>query len=158
SRAGRAGGVNPLMTAPDHGADAPRSPGSSGAVLHLQVLGGNPAARAVGAVPLPPKVHYFLGNEAAQWQTDLPTLSRLEYQDVYPGIDLAYYGNQGQWEYDFVVAPGADPRRIQLGFAGADGVVLDEQGGLVVQVGKQMLRQQAPVAYQEAANGGRQVV
>src|SRR5262249_3322110 len=125
SRAGRAEGVNPLLTPWDQGADAPRSPD---AVLRMQVLGGNPAARAVGAEALPGKVNYFLGNDPAQWHTNIPTFGRVAYDGVYPGIDLAYYGSNQQLEYDFVVAPGADPRQIQLGFTGVDSVQIDAGG------------------------------
>jgi len=57
---------------------------------------------------LPGKVNYLIGNDRAKWQTDVPTYGRVQYKNVYRGVDLAYYGNQRQLEYDFVVAPGAD--------------------------------------------------
>src|SRR5262249_14054958 len=84
-----------------------------------------------------------------QWHTDISTYGRVEYDDVYPGIDLAYYGNNQQLEYDFIVAPGADPGQIRLGFAGAEGLTVDAAGDLVVQAGGQTLRQDKPVLYQE---------
>src|SRR5262249_48309638 len=82
-----AGGGSPLRRGGYQGADAPRSPD---VVVRMQVLGGNPAAAPVGAEALPTKVNYFLGNDRGQWHTDIPTFSRVEYQGVYPGIDLAY--------------------------------------------------------------------
>src|SRR5262249_21536878 len=79
----------------------------------------------------------------------VPTYGRVEYQDVYPGIDLVYYGNQRQLEYDFVVHPGASPDTIALNFAGADQVAIDGRGDLVVSAGGQTLRQHRPVVFQE---------
>src|SRR5262249_17114905 len=130
SRAGRAEGGNPLLTPWEHGGAAAPSPDG---VLGMQVLGGNPAARAVGAEALPGKVNYFLGNDPAQRHTNIPTFGRVAYEGVYPGIDLAYYGSNQQLEYDFVVAPGADPRQIQLGFTGVDTAQTHPGGDLVRQ-------------------------
>jgi beta-propeller repeat-containing protein len=128
-----------------------------GAVVRMQIVGGNPASPASGLDQLPGKVNYFLGNDPSQWHTNIPTFGRVEYQDVYPGIDLVYYGQGQQLEYDFVVAPGADPRQIRLGFAGADAVDIDAQGDLVLRTGDFELRQQQPYIYQEF-NGIRQEV
>src|SRR5207237_5524425 len=79
------------------------------------------------------------------------------YERVYPGIDLVYYGNQRQLEYDFVVAPGADPTDIQLGFAGAEKIRVDAEGGLVIQIAGGMVRWNKPVVYQEV-NGKRRFI
>jgi hypothetical protein len=126
-------------------------------VVRLQVLGGNPAPRVTAQGPLPGKVNYFLGNDPSQWHTNVPTFARIAYQDVYPGISLAYYGQGQQLEYDFVVAPGADPRAIRLGFAGADRVAVDPAGNLVVQARGQELQEHRPRVYQDLA-GVRQEV
>src|SRR5262249_11846790 len=152
----RAGGVNPLMTAPDQGVNTPRAPGA-GVVLRMQVLGGNPAAAPVGAEPLPTKVNYFLGNDPSQWHTNIPTYSRVEYEGVYPGIDLVYYGSGGPLEDDFLVGPGPDPRQIQLGFPGVDSVHIDAGGNLLLQAGDVPLRQHKPYLYQEADGVRREV-
>src|SRR5262249_49460730 len=122
-------------------------------VVRMHVLGGNPAA-VVGKDPLPGQVNYFLGNDPAQWHTHIATYAQVEYQNVYPGIDLVYYGHQGQLEYDFVVAPGANPGVIRLGFAGADGATVNAQGDLVVHAAGQDLLQHKPLVYQEM-NGAR---
>jgi hypothetical protein len=127
------------------------------AVVHMQVLGGNTTAQVVGLDPLPGKVNYFLGNDPSQWRTNVSTYAKVEYQDVYPGISLDYYGRQDQVEYDFVAAPGADPRVIQLGFTGAAQVSLDSQGDLVLHAGGQDIVQHKPVVYQDV-NGSRQAV
>ena len=132
-------------------------PEAAPAVLRMQVLGGNPTPPVVGREPLPGKVNYFLGNDPHQWRTNVSTYAKVEYQDVYPGINLDYYGHQGQLEYDFVVAPGADSRVIQLGFSGADQVRIDGQSDLVLHAGGQDLCQHKPVVYQEV-NGTRQEI
>ena len=69
---------------------------------------------------MPGKSHYFIGNDPAKWRTNIPTFARVKYEGVYPGMDIVYYGNQGQLEYDFVVAPGADPGLVTLAFEGAE--------------------------------------
>jgi hypothetical protein len=126
-------------------------------VVHMQTLGGNPMPRLVGEDPLPGKINYFLGNDPTQWHTNVATFAKVEYQDVYPGINLVYYAHQGELEYDFVVAPGADPRAIHLGFTGPDRVAVDDHGGLVVHAGGQEIVQHKPVVYQKV-NGTRQEI
>ena len=84
------------------------------AVLRLKLLGANPEAKASGLEELPGKSNYFLGNDPKKWRTNVPNYARVKYENVYPGVDLVYYGNQRQLEYDFVVAPGADPKAITL--------------------------------------------
>ncbi|PYN13738.1 MAG: hypothetical protein DME05_17700, partial [Candidatus Rokuibacteriota bacterium] len=77
----------------------------------------------------------------------MPTYARVRYEDLYPGIDLVYYGNQRQLEYDFVVRPGADPRRIALGFRGAQRLEVDPQGDLVLHTAAGAIRQRKPIIY-----------
>ncbi len=127
-----------------------------GSTVRMELLGGNPSPRAVGQEPLAGKVNYLRG-DASRSLTDVPTFRRAAFQGVYPGIDLAWYGKQGQLEYDFTVAPGADPTTISLGFEGADRLGLDDNGDLVVDTPSGSLRHQAPFIYQEAG-GSRQRV
>ena len=88
-------------------------------VIHMRLLGANSHAVAMGAEELPGKFNYFLGNDPRKWRTNVPTYAQVKYRGVYPGVDLVYYGNQGgQLEYDFVVAPGADPSAIGLAING----------------------------------------
>jgi hypothetical protein len=108
----------------------------------------------VGLEPLQTRTNYFIGNDPAKWHTDIPNYARVVYQGVYPGIDLVYHGSNGQQvEYDFVVAPGADPGQIQWTVQGAKDVILDNQGNLVLTTssGKQ-LDDHAPIIYQQSAN------
>jgi hypothetical protein len=126
-------------------------------VLRLQLVGANPAPRVAGEDLLPGITNYFIGNDPSKWRTSIPTYGKVAYQDVYPDIDLVYYGNQQQLEYDFVVQPGANPGVIRLSCQGAQKVSLDDQGNLVLQTANGDMVEQAPVVYQKGA-GGRQAV
>ena len=128
-------------------ASKPRPP--TPAVLRMQLVGANPAASVVGVDELPGESHYFIGNDPQQWHTDIAHYGKVTYEGVYPGVDLVYYGNQRQLEYDFVVGAGADPRAIELTFAGAREVRLGAAGDLVLGVGGGEIRQLKPVIYQE---------
>ena len=105
---------------------------TASAVLRLQLVGANPAPEVTGVEELSGKVNYFLGNDPTQWRTNVPTYAKVQYRAIYPGIDLIYYGNQRQLEYDFLVAPGADPKIITLAFEGADQLEINDQGALVL--------------------------
>ena len=86
----------------------------TGGVLRMKLRNANPAAKVTGADELAGTSNYFIGNDPAKWRTNVPTYAKVKYEGIYPGIDLVYYGNQRQLEYDFIVAPGADPRRIAV--------------------------------------------
>jgi len=139
-------------------------------VVRLQLVGANPSAAVAGEAELPGKANYFIGNDPKQWRTNVPTYGRVKYQGLYPGVDLVYYGNQGgQLEYDFVVAPRADPSSILLAIDGAGRVGskqkavssgqsrIDSNGDLVVHMnGNDEVRFHKPVVYQEEESGARQ--
>ncbi len=95
------------------------------------------------------------GYLTADLQESVPTYSRLRRADAYPGIDVLYYGNGEHLEYDFEVAPGADPSRIRILFEGAEHVRLSPAGDLLISMGAQTLTQRAPVAYQVTPSGNR---
>ncbi len=82
-----------------------RPPPTQASVLRMQLVGASDAAAVAGAAELPGRVNYFLGNDKTQWQTNVPTYAKVRYQAVYPGVDLVYYGNQRQLEYDFIPVP-----------------------------------------------------
>ncbi len=131
---------------------------ASSSVLRMQMVGANRAASVAGVDELAGKVNYFLGNDPAKWRTNVPTFGQVRYAEVYPGIDVVYYGNQRQLEYDFRVAPGADWRQVALKFAGADSVKVEaETGDLLIGAGGQIVRQHKPVVYQEVAGERREV-
>src|SRR6266480_753734 len=130
----------------------------TGSVLRMSFAGANPAARVAGLEELPGKANYFIGNDPAKWRTNVPTYAKVHYREVYPGIDLVYYGKQRQLEYDFVVRPGADSGAIALRFAGADKVEVDDvQGDLVIHTAAGTLRQQKPFIYQEVGGVRKEI-
>jgi hypothetical protein len=131
------------------------APNSS--VVHLRTVNANPAARITGVDPLPGTTNYFLGNDPKNWHTNVPSFARVKYENVYPGIDLIYYGNEGNLEYDFNVAPGADPKQIALSIDGADQVDMDEAGNLLLHTAVGIVSQHAPRIYQETQAGRREV-
>ena len=96
----------------------------------MRLIGANPGAPSAGLEELPGKVNYFIGNDPARWLKDVRTYAKVESRNVYPGIDMVHHGNQRQLEYDFVVAPGADPGDIRVSFSGMQEMHLDSGGDL----------------------------
>jgi hypothetical protein len=130
----------------------------SDAVLRMRLHNANPAAKMVGVEELKSKSNYFIGNDPKSWRRNVPTYNKVEYEAIYRGINLVYYGNQGQLEYDFVVTPGADPGQIQLDFLGNDeSIKQDEKGDLLLRVGKREFYWRKPLVYQKK-DGTRQEV
>lgn len=128
------------------------------AALRMKLVGANPHATKTGLEELPGKVNYLLGDDPAGWHTNIATYAKVEYQDVYPGVDVVYYGNQRQLEYDLVLAPGVDPDGITLDFEGADKLKIDARGDLVLQTaGEPVLQLHKPFVYQEI-DGVRQEI
>jgi Beta-propeller repeat len=117
--------------------------------LRMSLVGAAHKPLVSGLEEQPGKANYFIGSDPARWRTKVPTYAKVQYREVYPGIDLVYYGNQRQLEYDFVVAPGADPKKIVLDFKGADKLEIETQGDLVLHAAGGHIRQHKPVIYQE---------
>lgn len=135
-----------------------RAKGAQRPAVRMQLVGSDADPRVQGVDALPGKVNYFRGRDAAGWQRRVSTYRRVMYSAVYPGVDLVYYGQQQQLEYDFIVAPGADPAAIELGFAGVEQTTVDAQGDLVLTTaGGPPLRFRTPVIYQ-IDGGHRHVV
>jgi len=130
---------------------------SSMASLRMHVVGGQSHAQIVGSRQLSAKANYIIGNDPSKWHRGVPRYARVSYQDVYPGIDLTYHGQQNQLEFDFVVAPGSTPGPIQLSFSGASRMTTDAAGNLAVATSAGDLTLNKPVAYQER-DGVRQLV
>ena len=108
-----------------------------------------------GTDQLPGKSNYFIGNNPAKWHRNVPQFARVRYQRVYPGINLEYYGNQGRLEYDFEVAPGADPQQIALRFEGPRKLALDAAGNLVYGEGGGEVETKRPRCTKNSARNGR---
>jgi hypothetical protein len=128
----------------------------SGSVLRMKLRNANPSAKITGTDELAGTSNYFIGNDPKKWRTNVPTYAKVKYEGIYSGIDLVYYGNQRQLEYDFIVAPGADPHRIAFDVSGAKRIRQDA-GDLVFKIGEGEIRWHKPVAYQEK-NGTRQEI
>lgn len=114
-------------------------------------LVGSANAMAVGEEAQRGRVNYFIGNDPKQWHTNVPTYRSVRYKGIYPGIDLIYYGNHRQLEYDFVVAPHADPDAIQFEVKGARQVQLGSEGNLIVKMSDGELHFESPTVYQESS-------
>ncbi len=128
---------------------------TSPALLGLRLQGANANAVAKGVGELSGHRNYFIGNDPANWHTDVPAFRAVRYEEIYPGISLTYYGNQQQLEYDFAIAPGADPQTIRLIFDSGVRPRISDEGDLVLHTSGGEVRQRKPVIYQEI-DGQRQ--
>lgn len=125
-------------------------------VVRIRLRGARPGVRPRPLDRLPGTVSYFVGKRD-RWRTGVPTFARVLYPEVYAGIDVVYYGNERRLEYDFLVAPGSNPRQIRVSYVGADAVRLGGRGQLLVDLEGRRLRQPAPTAWQDAEGVRRPV-
>jgi hypothetical protein len=125
-------------------------------VFRMELLGAESNAQVSGADRLPGVANYYIGNDPKNWRDGIAVYSKVKYQGIYPGVDAVFYGNQRQLEYDFVVAPGADPSRISLGITGAT-PSLDNEGNVLLRLADGNLALKKPVVYQNIAGGKRTV-
>lgn len=130
---------------------------SLAAVVRMRLVGGNSEAQVAAGNPLPGKTNYYLGNDPRNWHTNISQYARVSYKNVYPGIDLAYYGEQSRLEFDFIVSPEANPTPIDLTFSGAQHLTANASGNLVVSSAAGDVVLHKPVAYQQQ-DGNRQLV
>lgn len=126
-------------------------------VLRLRWEGAAPAPQISGEGELPGKSHYLMGNDPAKWRRSIPSYQKVQYKEIYPGIDLVFYGNPRQLEYDFVLAPGADPKTVRLAVEGADRMEIDPAGDLILYLGGGEVRLKRPVSYQDIGGARREV-
>ena len=128
-----------------------------GAALSLRLVNAARGAKAEGLEETPARVNYFVGNDPRRWRAGVQTYARVRYRSVYRGIDVVYYGNQRQLEYDFHLVPGADPRRIRLRVEGASAVGVNADQDLVLSTPAGEVTQRRPLAFQEAHGVRREV-
>ena len=128
-----------------------------GAAIHMRLVGGNTQAQIAAGSQLPGRSNYFIGNDRSHWQAGVPQYSRVSYRDVYPGVNMAFYGIQKQLEFDFIVAPGASTAPIRLGVSGTNRIVTDDSGNLILASSAGDVLLHKPVAYQRKG-GSRQPV
>ncbi len=121
----------------------------------MRLVGANPNAPVEGFDRLPGISNYFIGNDPKKWQTNVPHYAKVHSREVYPGIDLVYYGTCGQLEYDVVVAPGSSPSLFRLVPEGVDRFYIDQNGNLVLITNGVRIQQPKPFVYQQIAGPDR---
>ena len=132
--------------------------------VRMKFAGADSGAQMSGDNELPGKISYLIGSDSSRWHTGLATFARVRIGQLYPGIDLVYYGDQRQLEYDFTAAPGIDPGVIKIHFDGVDKITIGDRGELLLAVPGGEIRQPAPVIYQmmdgrrQAINGGYKIL
>ncbi|HYP27020.1 MAG TPA: SBBP repeat-containing protein [Blastocatellia bacterium] len=131
--------------------------GKKASLLRMRLVGASPHARPEGLELMEGTSNYFVGGDEKKWRTAIPNYGRVLYRQVYAGIDVSYYGNQRELEYDFIVAPGASSKAIRLEFKGARRMRVDEAGDLLLGTAAGEMRQRRPVAYQEVDGARRSV-
>jgi hypothetical protein len=134
-----------------------RKSASETAAVGMRFIGANPFAQISGDGALRGKINYLTGDDPAQWRSGVPTFAKVRVEEIYSGINLVYYGNQRQLEYDFTIAPGSDPNAIVIRFDGADKISINAQGELVLKSGGGEIRQPVPVVYQ-TVDGARKEI
>ncbi len=127
------------------------------AIVRMRLAGANAQANVSALDELPGKSNYFIGNDPRRWRTNVANFARVKYDEVYPGIDLVWHGDQRQLEHDFVLAPGANPQQIRLSFSGAQKLQINEAGDLALQTEVGEVKLLKPAAWQELS-GQRQPV
>src|SRR5579863_973735 len=120
--------------------------------ISMKLAGGNSQAPITAQNELPGRSNYFIGKDPSQWHTDVKQYSRIAYRDVYPGVDMAFHGQQRQLEFDFIVAPGASAASIGFNVSGAGKISTDADGNLVLASNAGNVLLHKPVAYQEKNN------
>jgi hypothetical protein len=126
------------------------------APLRMRFLGANGGVRMNGRGPLPSRSNYFIGSRE-NWQTGVPHFASVGYEQIYPGVDLVFYGNRNLLEFDFIIAPEADPGLIRLAFEGAESLTIDQAGDLRIATMAGNFTQHAPIIYQDV-DGARKPV
>ncbi len=127
-------------------------------VVRLKFIEANPNPKITGLDALPGKSNYFIGNDPEKWHRNIKTYKKVRFQDLYPGIDIVYYGNRRQLEYDFVISPGADPSAILLSIEGAQNVDIDKQGNLIMEPAEGIsVKFRRPTTYQTIDNTRKEV-
>ena len=125
--------------------------------IRMNLVGASLASRPEAEDRLPGVANYYIGSDSSKWRHNIPTYQRIKYAGVYSGIDLAYYGNRGSFEFDFDVQPGAEPRQIALALDGVANAQVSADGNVVLQTGKGELTLKRPVAYQQIDGTRREV-
>jgi hypothetical protein len=120
--------------------------------VQLNPVGMSPGVEMMATDLQGGRFNYFIGNDPGKWRTNIPTYGAVVYKEAYPGIDVKFYGNGRQLEYDLIVQPGADPSRVKFQYQGINGLALTQAGDLAIRLPDgESLIQKKPVVYQEIA-------
>ncbi|MDX6384443.1 MAG: hypothetical protein QOK48_2016, partial [Blastocatellia bacterium] len=125
--------------------------------LYLKMIGASTRASIKGDDELMGKVNYFVGNDPSRWLANIPTYGKVRYTGIFPGVDLVYYGNRTQLEYDFVLAPHANLASIQFEIEGAEKIKIGNDGDLQLATKQGEVRLRKPQIYQLSEAGEREV-
>jgi hypothetical protein len=141
-----------LPTEPGPGElSAVSSRGHRGVVLRQQFLGASSGVVVSGDEKLPGTVNVFRGKDPSRWQHAIPMFSRVLYRNLYPGVQLAFSGTEGNLSFRFVVDPNRSADRIRYRFVGAEGVTLADDGSLLIETALGSIVEKPPRAYQETS-------
>src|SRR5271156_5605209 len=123
--------------------------------VRVRLVGANPNPQVEGLEPLPGRVNYLIGADKKNWHRDIPTFGRVRFNNVYPGVDVVYYGSPSALEYDFIARPGADTSKIKFAIEGPAQTTQTAAGDLVIQTTSGVIKIDKPRNYQQNADGSR---
>jgi len=132
------------------------SGGNNSSIVHMGFEGSKPC-QIIGEDQLPGTANFFIGNDSSKWVTEIPTYSAIRYEDLYPGIDLAFKGTEGNLKHELLLKPGADPAKIVMVYSGHDDLSIDKNGSILIKTAAGNLTDSAPFCYQDV-NGSRAIV
>ena len=136
---------------------SPATP-SNETVLGLKLVGSNADVKINGEEELPGRINYLLGNDPSKWRVNVPTFAKVQYRNIYPGIDVVYYGNvRGRLEHDFIVHPGADIHQIEFALEGTSSVWINRTGDLKAMIGTTAITLERPMAYQVISGKAKRI-
>lgn len=118
-------------------------------VMKLTAIGGNKKPKVFAEGMQEGKVNYFIGSNQKKWQTNIPTYGAIVYEGIYKNIDMKFYGNNRQMEYDIIVKPGANPSKVQLSYEGIKNLIVTKDGRLEISMKEGTVIQDRPYCYQE---------
>jgi Beta-propeller repeat/Abnormal spindle-like microcephaly-assoc'd, ASPM-SPD-2-Hydin len=149
--------ANPALRGRSMAGETANLQADKSAILRMKFEGANENSQISGLQRLPGKIDYFTGNDPSKWHTDVPSYSRVEYRGIYPGVDAVFYGTQRKLEYDFVIAPGADPSEIGMELQGARTLRVEASGALSIGLSSGEVSLEQPVVYQTIGSERRLV-
>ncbi len=146
-----------VLVGPAESAIAITAKSGSTQTLRFRFDGSNAAARIEAIEPLPGITNYYIGQDSSKWRLGVRNFAKLRTKDAYPGVDVVYYGDNRRLEFDFVVAPMADPSAIALALSGMDKLYINAEGELVAEVSGHPVKFAKPYAYQKVEGSAKAV-